>query len=82
MKHVDVMNIHVFNFSSLELVSPPLRLGVRFVLSGLILPLMTTVVYIIPLITMLLANMKKKHNTVCLFTIYLLPFIEFFSREI
>lgn len=44
---------------------------------------MTDVLYIIPLITRLLANTeKKKHHTVCLFTVYLLPFIVFFSREI
>ena len=41
----------------------------------------TAVLYIIPLITQLIPNLKKKKKkiTVCLFRIYLLPFIVFFS---
>ena len=57
----------------------------KIVLSGLIFPIMTAILYIIPLITRLLVNTeqkkKKKLHTVCLFTIYLLPFMVFSAEK-
>ena len=48
--------------------------GVWSVPKGPIFQIMTATLYIIPLITRLLANTKKKSHVVCLFTMYLLPF--------
>ena len=61
---------------------PTGRTGSWSILKGLIFSIMTAVLYITLLITRLLANTKKKLHTVCLFTVYLFPFIVFFSREI